>query len=117
MTVGSEELVDHQRHRAGSGSLRDRPDGKLVQNEVIDVPGPTMMHDFMITGKHAIFMDLPVVFDLEAALAGTMPFRWSDDYGARIGIMPRQGGNADEERTGGGKKFLRLLRYRVAVAA
>ena len=74
---------------------RVSPDGKLVQSEVIDVPGPTMMHDFMITEKRAIFMDLPVVFDLEAALAGTMPFKWSDDYGARIGIMPRTGTNAD----------------------
>ncbi len=74
---------------------RVSPDGKLVQSEVIDVPGPTMMHDFMITEKRAIFMDLPVVFDLQAALAGTMPFSWSDDYGARIGIMPRTGTNAD----------------------
>ncbi len=74
---------------------RVSPDGKLVQSEVIDVPGPTMMHDFMITRQRAIFMDLPVVFDLQAALAGTMPFSWSDDYGARIGIMPREGTNAD----------------------
>jgi carotenoid cleavage dioxygenase len=74
---------------------RVSPDGKLVQSEVIDVPGPTMMHDFMITESKALFMDLPVVFDLQAALAGTMPFSWSDDYGARIGIMPRTGTNAD----------------------
>ena len=70
-------------------------DGKLVQSEEIQVPGPTMMHDFMITESRAIFMDLPVIFDLQAALAGTMPFKWSDDYGARIGIMPRTGSNAD----------------------
>jgi carotenoid cleavage dioxygenase-like enzyme len=75
--------------------LRVSPDGKLVQSEEIEVPGPTMMHDFMITEKRAIFMDLPVVFDMPAALAGTMPFKWSDDYGARIGIMPRKGTNAD----------------------
>ena len=74
---------------------RISPDGTLVQSEVIDVPGPTMMHDFMISEKYAIFMDLPIVFDLEAALAGTMPFQWSDDYGARIGLMPRTGTNAD----------------------
>ena len=75
--------------------LRVSPDGKLVQAEEIEVPGPTMMHDFMITERRALFMDLPVVFDLEAAMAGTMPFKWSDDYGARIGIMPRTGTNAD----------------------
>jgi carotenoid cleavage dioxygenase-like enzyme len=75
--------------------LRISPDGKLVQSELIEVPGPTMMHDFMITERRAIFMDLPVVFDIQAAMAGTMPFKWSDDYGARIGIMPRTGSNAD----------------------
>ncbi len=69
--------------------------GRLVQSEVIDVPGPTMMHDFAITDRHVLFMDLPVVFDLELAMAGTMPYRWSDEYGARVGVMPRGGGNAD----------------------
>ncbi|MFP8874433.1 MAG: carotenoid oxygenase family protein, partial [Myxococcota bacterium] len=43
-------------------------DGKLVQSEEITVPGPTMMHDFMITRNHSLFMDLPVVFDIEAAM-------------------------------------------------
>jgi carotenoid cleavage dioxygenase len=69
--------------------------GRLVQSEPIDVPGPTMMHDFAVTGRHVLFMDLPVVFDLELAMAGTFPYRWSDDYGARVGVMPRGGGNRD----------------------
>ena len=70
-------------------------EGKMLQREEIQVPGPTMIHDFMISRKYTIFMDLPVVFDLQAALRGTMPFHWSDDYGARIGLMPREGTNAD----------------------
>jgi carotenoid cleavage dioxygenase-like enzyme len=69
--------------------------GQLVQSEIIDVPGPTMIHDFGITERHVVFMDLPIVFDMELAMAGTMPYRWSDDYGARLGVMPRGGGNAD----------------------
>jgi carotenoid cleavage dioxygenase len=40
-------------------------------------------------------MDLPVVFDLELALKGSMPFHWSETYPARIGIMPRTGRSAD----------------------
>lgn len=70
-------------------------EGKLLQSEVIEVPGPTMIHDFAITEHHAIFLDLPVVFDLQAALKGTMPFKWDDDYGARIGVMPRNGKGAE----------------------
>ena len=50
--------------------LRVSPDGKLVQSEEITVPGPTMMHDFAASEKHALFLDLPVVFSLEEALKG-----------------------------------------------
>lgn len=67
-------------------------DGELVQSEVIDVPGPTMIHDFSITETHVVFMDLPVVFDLDLAMRGGMPYRWDDDYGARLGVMPRGAG-------------------------
>jgi carotenoid cleavage dioxygenase len=69
--------------------------GNLKQSEIIDVPGPTLMHDFAITEHHVVFMDLPVVFDLKLAMAGKLPFRWSDAYGARLGVMPRAGGKND----------------------
>jgi len=63
--------------------------GDLVQSEPIDVNGPTMIHDFSITENHVIFMDLPVVFDLDKAMTGSMPYAWDDDYPSRVGIMPR----------------------------
>ena len=69
--------------------------GVLVKSEVIEVPAPTMIHDFAITDRHVMFMDLPVVFDLELAMQNRFPSRWSDDYGARLGVMPRGGTNAD----------------------
>jgi carotenoid cleavage dioxygenase-like enzyme len=69
--------------------------GELVHTAEIEVPGPTMMHDFMITRDHAIFMDLPVVFDLSKIAEGETPLTWDESYGARIGIMPRMGTNAD----------------------
>ena len=69
--------------------------GALVHSAPITVPGPTMMHDFMITRDHAIFMDLPVVFDLEAAMRGDAPLHWDESYGARVGILPRFGTDAD----------------------
>jgi len=70
-------------------------DGTLVQSEEIDVKGPTMMHDWNVTRNHVIFMDLPMIFDFESMGADGMPIRWSDDYGARLGVMPRNGTNAD----------------------
>ena len=69
--------------------------GKLVQSEVIEVPGPTMIHDFAITRGRVVFMDLPVVFDPALVAEGRFPYRWSDEYGARVGIMPRGGSNID----------------------
>jgi carotenoid cleavage dioxygenase len=62
--------------------------GRLVRSIPIEVPGPTMLHDFAITASHVVFFDLPVVFDVARAASG-MPFRWDDDYGARIGLLPR----------------------------
>jgi carotenoid cleavage dioxygenase len=69
--------------------------GDLVQSEVVEVGGPTMIHDFAITERHVIFMDLPVVFDIQRARQGTMPYTWSDDYPARLGVMPRGGHGRD----------------------
>jgi carotenoid cleavage dioxygenase-like enzyme len=92
----------HELHFFGYGAIKPwlvyhvlDAKGDLVHSAEIEVPGPTMMHDFMITRQHAIFMDLPVVFDLGAAMRGEVPLRWDPSYGARIGILPRLGTNAD----------------------
>jgi carotenoid cleavage dioxygenase-like enzyme len=66
--------------------------GALLRSLEIPVKGATMIHDFALTGGHVIFMDLPVVFDLALAISGTMPFTWSETYGARLGILPRGAG-------------------------
>ncbi|MCX6462457.1 MAG: carotenoid oxygenase family protein [Pseudonocardiales bacterium] len=61
--------------------------GELVTSAEIAVPGPTMVHDFAITDRHAVFLDLPMVFSFDRLEHG-MPFAWDDAYGARIGVMP-----------------------------
>jgi carotenoid cleavage dioxygenase-like enzyme len=69
--------------------------GELVQSTEIAVKGATMMHDFIVTRNFVVFMDLPVVFDIELPMRGTMPYRWDDEYGARLGVMPRDGSAVD----------------------
>lgn len=69
--------------------------GTLVRSEDIDIGGPTMVHDFAITEHHVVFFDLPVVFDVDLVGKQPFPFEWRPDYGARVGVMPREGGNAD----------------------
>jgi carotenoid cleavage oxygenase len=66
--------------------------GKLVRSEPITIPRSVMMHDFAVTRENVLFFDLPVVFDLETQ---PFPFRWDDDHVARVGVMPRDGGDAD----------------------
>lgn len=76
--------------------------GELIHSQPVDIPSPVMMHDFAISRNHAVFLDLPVVFDLDIALSGAgMPFCWRPDNGARIGLVDRRGvgtGSAVEPR-------------------
>ncbi|GAB5487554.1 MAG: carotenoid oxygenase family protein [Parasphingorhabdus sp.] len=69
--------------------------GELIQSEPIDVKGATMVHDFNITENYVIFMDLPLVFDVANLGNAGLPIRWDEDYGARLGVMPRNGTNED----------------------
>ncbi len=72
--------------------------GAVITSEVIQVAKATMIHSFAITEKDAVFWELPVVFDLDAAMAGALnPYAWDPSYGARIGVMPL-GGAADSIR-------------------
>lgn len=74
--------------------VRVSPDGTVSQLEPIDIPNMVMMHDFNVTRSHVVFMDLPLLFDLGQAASG-IPFRFHRDAGARLGVMPRHGTNAD----------------------
>jgi len=70
-------------------------EGALVQSEAIELPRPVMMHDWNITRNYVIFMDLPLVFDLDQAVSGADPFGFRPECGARLGVMPRGGSNKD----------------------
>lgn len=61
--------------------------GKLVHTEVIEGPGPSVMHDFAITKNYVAWFDPSVILDPTSKLG--FPYAWSDTYQARIGIMPR----------------------------
>lgn len=69
--------------------------GELIQSEIIDVKGGTMAHDFNVTQNYVIFMDLPIIFDMKLRMEGGLGIRFDEDYGARLGIMPRNGSSKD----------------------
>ena len=54
-----------------------------------------MMHDFAITPRYTLFMDLPMVFTMHEGLRLT----FAPELGARLGILPRHGaGNMEDLR-------------------
>ena len=63
---------------------RVSPKGELIQSEEIDLPRPVMMHDWNITRNYVVFMDLPLVFDMDSAVRGDDPFGFKPEYGARL---------------------------------
>jgi carotenoid cleavage dioxygenase len=69
----------------------------LVREVVdIEVGGPVSVHDMSLTERYAVIYDLPVVFDLDAAMTGVgFPYRWDPDYRARVGLLEREGGAGD----------------------
>lgn len=73
------------------------PTGALVHRVDLDLPAPIMMHDFLITEHHAVFMDSPVVFDMNAVGTGDPLMAWRPENGTRLGVLPRRG-RADEIR-------------------
>lgn len=68
--------------------------GALVHSVEIDLPAPVMMHDFVITERHAVFLDSPIVFNMESLGEGPM-VSWRPENGTRIGVLPRRGRSSD----------------------
>lgn len=67
-------------------------DGRVRREVHVPVVDGPMMHDCAITENHVVLFDLPVTFDLDAAMAGTrFPYAWNPDHGARVGLLPREG--------------------------
>lgn len=67
-------------------------DGFVRRTEDIEVGGPISLHDMSITGRWAVVYDLPVVFDLDQAMAGKgFPYRWDPSYRSRVGLVPKDG--------------------------
>jgi len=69
--------------------------GKWVRTEEIDLPGAVMMHDFVATREHVVFIDSPAVFDISGFARGGPMIHWQPELGTRIGAMPRDGSAAD----------------------
>ncbi|MFH8342662.1 carotenoid oxygenase family protein [Streptomyces sp. AM6-12] len=78
---------DHVRH-----IMIDRS-GRVVRTTRVPVADAPMMHDFALTGKYVVIVDVPITFDAAAAEAGAVvPYVWNDRHPMRVGLLPRTGG-------------------------
>lgn len=76
--------------------------GKLVHSEVIEGPGPSIIHDIAITENFVVFFDPSVTLDEKSKLG--FPYSWNDKYQAKIGVMPR-------DRTKGATKWINVAPF------
>ena len=66
--------------------------GEVVRRDDFEAPYCSMVHDFLVTRRHALFPILPLTGSLERAMRGGAPFAWEPDKGAFIGVMAREAG-------------------------
>ena len=98
----------HNRHHPRTGDLyaleyswrdpavkfhRLNPSGLLVSTVSVELPMPTMIHDFILTEHYIVLIAGPAVFDIAAAQAGKSMLQWRPDLGMRIALLPLDGGS------------------------
>ena len=71
------------------------PEGEIVHTAPITMPKGIMMHDCAITENFTVFLDTPITFDFQRAMAGGLMLDWEPENGTRLGVVPRMGGDDD----------------------
>jgi carotenoid cleavage dioxygenase-like enzyme len=88
-------------YQAGGLATKDisygivNPEGELVAEHWFEGPSASLMHDFAITKKYAIFPFFPVTTNLDRLKAGGPHWVWESGKDTVIGIMPRDGSPED----------------------
>ena len=68
------------------------PDGRVSGTTDVPIADGPMMHDFALTERYVVLLDLPVTFSMAAAAAGSsLPYGWNPAHQARVGLLPREG--------------------------
>jgi carotenoid cleavage dioxygenase len=63
--------------------------GQLIDSLAVQKPKPTMIHDMMITKSFIIVFDCPLVFDVEAAMAGESVLQWQAKHPTIIRLFQK----------------------------
>jgi len=66
--------------------------GRLLRSRVLSLPTAAMVHDFVVTQRHLVFLLPPLGLDLEAARAGASmvsAMRWRADEAMRVVVIDK----------------------------
>ncbi len=63
--------------------------GAVVRRDDFEAPYASMVHDFLVTDRHALFPILPLTGSLERAMTGGPAYAWEPQKGAFVGVMAR----------------------------
>lgn len=66
--------------------------GRLLHSVPVALAASSMIHDFVLTERHAVLLVGPAIFDMDAAQRGQPMLQWRPELGMRIGMVPLDGG-------------------------
>jgi carotenoid cleavage dioxygenase-like enzyme len=69
--------------------------GEIARITSIDIPRPVIMHDFAVTPRYTIFIDVPLTVSFRRLLRGQALLKFEPEHGARFGVLPRYGKGQD----------------------
>ncbi|KAF7719097.1 Uncharacterized protein PECH_000283 [Penicillium ucsense] len=73
-------------HDSGKSSLSQT---KLINQPILGVTSPKLMHDFGVSGSHTIILDLPLSLNPLNTIKGKPPVQYNPQSPSRFGIFPR----------------------------
>jgi carotenoid cleavage dioxygenase len=63
--------------------------GVVTRRDDFEAPFAAMVHDFLVTRRHALFPILPLTMSLERAMTGQPPIAWEPGKGSHVGVLRR----------------------------
>src|ERR1700678_4361811 len=63
--------------------------GTVTRRDDFEPPFSAMVHDFLVTRRHALFPILPLMGDLQRVMGGGPAYAWEPDKGSHVGVLRR----------------------------
>jgi carotenoid cleavage dioxygenase len=63
--------------------------GVVTRRDDFEAPFSAMVHDFLVTRRHALFPILPLTGDLQRVMTGGPAYAWEPGKGSHVGVLRR----------------------------